>query len=81
MLGRRERFTSVPYFWTQQYDVSVDYVGHAAVWDSIEQRGELNVRVVALRFRRDGRTLAVATIFRGLESLQAEVAMEQGRSP
>ena len=81
MLGRRERFASVPYFWTQQYDVSVDYVGHAAAWDSIEQRGELDARDVALRFRRNGRTLAVATIFRGRESLQAEVAMEQGRSP
>jgi len=81
MLGRRERFAAVPYFWTQHYDVSIDYVGHASVWDSIEQRGELKARDVALRFRRDGRTLAVATIFRGQESLEAEVAMEQGRSP
>jgi NADPH-dependent 2,4-dienoyl-CoA reductase/sulfur reductase-like enzyme len=81
MLGRRERFAAVPYFWSQHYDVSIDYVGHASVWDSIEQRGELKARDVALRFRRDGRTLAVATIFRGQESLEAEVAMEQGRSP
>jgi apoptosis-inducing factor 3 len=81
MLGRRERFTAVPYFWTQHYDVSIDYVGHAAVWDSIEQRGEPSAHDVALRFRRGGRTLAVATIFRGRESLEAEVAMEQGRSP
>jgi hypothetical protein len=36
---------------------------------------------VSLRFRRDGRTLALATIFRAQESLQAELAMEQGRSP
>lgn len=81
MLGRRERFAAVPYFWTQHYDVSIDYVGHAAVWDSIEQRGEPSARDVSLRFRRDGRTLAVATIFRAQESLQAELAMEQGRSP
>jgi apoptosis-inducing factor 3 len=81
MLGRRERFAAVPFFWTQQYDVSIDYVGHAAAWDSIEQRGELNARDVALRFRRGDHTLAVATIFRGRESLEAELAMEQGRAP
>jgi len=35
---------------------------------------------VALRFRKAGRTLAVATIFRGQESLLAELAMEKGQS-
>jgi len=81
MLGRHERFAKVPFFWTQQYEVSIDYVGHAPAWDNIEQHGDPRARDVAFRFRRDGRTLAVATIFRGRESLQAEVAMEQGRSP
>lgn len=79
MLGRRERFTGVPFFWTQQYDVSIDYVGHAASWDDIEQQGEPGARDVALRFREGGRTLALATIFRGRESLEAELAMEQGQ--
>jgi NADPH-dependent 2,4-dienoyl-CoA reductase/sulfur reductase-like enzyme/nitrite reductase/ring-hydroxylating ferredoxin subunit len=81
MLGRRERFAAVPFFWTQHYEVRIDYVGHAARWDSIEQQGEPRARDVVLRFRSGGRTSAVATIFRGRESLQAELAMEQGRSP
>jgi hypothetical protein len=78
-LGRRERFTAVPFFWTQQYDVSIDYVGHAASWDDIEQKGDPGARDVALRFRKGGRTLALATIFRGRESLETELAMEQGQ--
>jgi apoptosis-inducing factor 3 len=81
MFGRRERFARVPFFWTQHYDVSIDYVGHAPVWDRIDQQGDPSARDVALRFRRSGRTLAVATIFRGRESLEAEVAMENGQSP
>jgi NADPH-dependent 2,4-dienoyl-CoA reductase/sulfur reductase-like enzyme len=81
MLGRRERFAAVPFFWSQHYEVRIDYVGHAARWDSIEQQGEPRARDVVLRFRSGGRTSAVATIFRGRESLQAELAMEQGRSP
>lgn len=80
MLGRGERFAAVPFFWTQQYDVSIDYVGHAASWDDIQQQGDPNARDVALRFRRSGRTLALATIFRGRESLEAELAMQQGKS-
>jgi NADPH-dependent 2,4-dienoyl-CoA reductase/sulfur reductase-like enzyme/nitrite reductase/ring-hydroxylating ferredoxin subunit len=81
MLGRGERYTAPPFFWTQHYDVSIDYVGHAAAWDHIDQDGDLAARDAALRFRRGGRTLAVATIFRGRESLLAERAMEEGRSP
>jgi len=80
LLGRRERYTAVPFFWSQHYDVSIDYVGHAASWDDIEQRGDVGAHDVALRFRKAGRTLAVATIFRGQESLLAELAMEKGQS-
>ena len=81
MLGRRERFIAPPFFWTQHYDVSIDYVGHASSWDTIEQNGEASSYDVSLRFRKNGRTLALATIFRGRESLQVEFGMEQGRSP
>lgn len=81
MLGRRKRYAAVPFFWTQHYDVSIDYVGHAAAWDGIDQEGGIAAHDVALRFRKGGRTLAVATIFRGQESLTAELAMEQGQSP
>ena len=81
MLGRRERYAAVPFFWSQHYDVSIDYVGHAAAWDEIAQDGDVSAHDAALRFRKAGRTLALATIFRGRESLLAEAAMEQGQSP
>jgi hypothetical protein len=81
MLGRRERYAAAPFFWSQHYDVSIDYVGHAAAWDEIAQDGDVSAHDAALRFRKAGRTLALATIFRGRESLLAEAAMEQGQSP
>ncbi len=81
MLGRRERYAAPPFFWTGHYDIALDYVGHAAAWDRIEQDGDLNAHDAALRFRKDDRVLAVATVFRGGASLEAEHAMEQGRSP
>ena len=81
MLGAREAYRTVPFFWSQHYDVTIDYLGHAESWDGIEQDGKISDLDVALRFRKGGRTLALATIFRGQESLKAELAMEQGRSP
>ena len=81
MLGRRERYAAVPFFWSQHYDLSIDYIGDANAWDDIEQRGDIGAHDVELRFRKAGRALAVATIFRGQESLRAELAMEQGHSP
>jgi NADPH-dependent 2,4-dienoyl-CoA reductase/sulfur reductase-like enzyme len=80
MLGRRERYSAVPFFWSQHYDISIDYVGHAAEWDNVDKDGDPAAHDVALRFRKGGRTLAVATIFRGRESLSAELAMERGQS-
>jgi NADPH-dependent 2,4-dienoyl-CoA reductase/sulfur reductase-like enzyme len=35
MLGLREKFDAVPFFWSQHYDVPINYVGHAEKWDEI----------------------------------------------
>ncbi|HEV2364898.1 MAG TPA: FAD-dependent oxidoreductase [Caulobacteraceae bacterium] len=81
MLGAGERYAAPPFFWSQHYDVAIDYVGHAAAWDEVLQDGDPAAHDVAVRFRKAGRTLALATIFRGRESLEAEAAMEAGRGP
>ena len=81
ILGRRERYARAPFFWTQQYDVAIDYAGHATSWDRIVQDGDIAANDVSLKFQKNDRTLAFASIFRGRASLEAELAMEQGRSP
>ena len=77
MLGLREEFASVPFFWSQHYDVSINYVGHAESWDELAVEGDLLAKDGLVRFRRGGSTLAVASLFRDMDSLKAEVAMEQ----
>jgi NADPH-dependent 2,4-dienoyl-CoA reductase/sulfur reductase-like enzyme/nitrite reductase/ring-hydroxylating ferredoxin subunit len=77
MLGLGEEFTAVPFFWSQHYDVSINYVGHAENWDELVVEGDLMARDGLVRFRRSGGTLAVASLFRDLDSLKAEVTMEQ----
>jgi len=80
MLGRHEKFDAVPFFWSQHYDVPINYVGHAERWDEIEVDGDIFSRDCLVRFKRKGRVLAVASIYRDLASLQAEFEMERAAS-
>jgi NADPH-dependent 2,4-dienoyl-CoA reductase/sulfur reductase-like enzyme len=76
ILGESEPFSAVPFFWSQHYDVPINYVGHAERWDRVEVDGNIEARDCAVRFIRDNKALAVATIYRDRESLEAEVEME-----
>ena len=76
MLGYRERFAAVPFFWSQHYDVPINYVGHAEAWDELVVDGDIAARDCMLRYKRNGRVLAVASIYRDVDSLKAEAAME-----
>jgi NADPH-dependent 2,4-dienoyl-CoA reductase/sulfur reductase-like enzyme len=76
MLGQREKFASVPFFWSQHYEIPINYVGHAETWDELLIEGDLPGKECILTFKRNGRMLAAASIYRDKESLEAEVAME-----
>ncbi len=81
ILGRRERFDAAPFFWTQQYDTSISYVGHAERWDRVAVDGRIADGDCRLSLERDGKALAVITVGRDKESLEAEVAMERRARP
>jgi apoptosis-inducing factor 3 len=76
MLGRNQPFDAVPFFWSVHYDVQIQYVGHAERWDKLDIDGSVNQRNCRVAYRSAGRTLAVATIGRDLESLRAELELE-----
>ncbi len=77
MLGQREVFEAVPFFWSQHYDVPINYVGHAEKWDEIAVDGDIAAKDCLLRYKSGGRVLAVASIYRDVASLEAEVRMER----
>ena len=77
MLGRRERFDAVPFFWSQHYDVTIRYVGHSERWEAVTISGSLEARDASVSFVRGGRTLAVATVSRDRENLRAELELER----
>jgi len=77
ILSRRECFDAVPFFWTSQFDFTLNYVGHAEKWDRLDLDGSIEDHDCKLSFQKAGKTLAVATIGRDRESLENEVAMER----
>jgi NADPH-dependent 2,4-dienoyl-CoA reductase/sulfur reductase-like enzyme/nitrite reductase/ring-hydroxylating ferredoxin subunit len=76
ILGRREKFEAVPFFWSQHYDLAINYVGHAESWDAVTIDGNLDARDCTVTYTKAGRRLAVVTMLRDLQSLQAEALME-----
>jgi NADPH-dependent 2,4-dienoyl-CoA reductase/sulfur reductase-like enzyme/nitrite reductase/ring-hydroxylating ferredoxin subunit len=76
ILGAQRPFEDVPFFWSQHFDVTINYSGHAENWDSIDLSGSLQSRDCTVKYRRGDRTLAVATIGRDLDNLKSERDLE-----
>ena len=77
LLGAVQPYTAVPFFWSQHYDTVIAYVGHAEHWGRIDIQGSIADRDCVLAYRSGEKTLAVASIFRDIESLTAEQLMER----
>ena len=77
MLGARERFTAIPFFWSQHYDAVISYVGHAESWDRLDLDGDPAAQDCTATFWLRGKKQAVATLGRDRESLRIELAFEK----
>jgi NADPH-dependent 2,4-dienoyl-CoA reductase/sulfur reductase-like enzyme/nitrite reductase/ring-hydroxylating ferredoxin subunit len=76
LLGQRVRYSSVPFFWTVQYDVTVSYVGHAEDFTHTKIDGSPEAGDCAVSFMNGDQLLACATIGRDRESLEVERQLE-----
>lgn len=77
MLGKRRRFASAPFFWTEQYGISIRYVGRASGWDSVTVEGDLASGSLVARYFVDGTHCATATVGHDRENLLDELTLEQ----
>ena len=78
MLGHRDRFDDIPFFWSAHYDnLSIRYVGHVERWDETRIDGDVMKLDCAVSYMVNGKRRAMATINRDRQNLQTEVEMER----
>ncbi len=59
MLGEKAEYTELPYFFTDQYDLGMEYVGYAPTYNRVVFRGDVDGReFVAFWLDADNRVLA-----------------------
>jgi 3-phenylpropionate/trans-cinnamate dioxygenase ferredoxin reductase component len=74
MLGRPAQYEELPYFFTDQYDLGMEYVGHAPQYDKVVFHGDVDARAFTTYWLdRDDRVLAGmnVNIWEGLEDIKA----------
>jgi NADPH-dependent 2,4-dienoyl-CoA reductase/sulfur reductase-like enzyme/nitrite reductase/ring-hydroxylating ferredoxin subunit len=81
MLGRQVPNDSVPFFWTTQFDVTLNYVGHASGWDSIEFQGDVDKKDFLAFYIKNGNVTAVAGMNRDRDLAVWEERFRLGRVP
>src|SRR4051812_2572944 len=59
MMGHRRPFEAIPFFWSQHYDVPINYVGHAEKWDEVAIEGDVPAKDCVVPFKQGGRTQAI----------------------
>jgi NADPH-dependent 2,4-dienoyl-CoA reductase/sulfur reductase-like enzyme len=78
ILGHHQPYAAVPFFWSAHYDVAINYVGAAQDWSEVKVVGSIADRDCLVAYRKNGKTLAVASVNRDIESLRVQIAMERG---
>ncbi len=78
MLGRREPYEELPWFWSDQYDLKLQYVGHATAWDRVVVRGDVAGRSFSAFYLQDGRLRATLTVNRFKDIRPSRELIKQG---
>jgi 3-phenylpropionate/trans-cinnamate dioxygenase ferredoxin reductase subunit len=81
MLGRTAEYDELPYFFTDQYDLGMEYVGHSAGYERVEFRGDVPGReFVVYWLDGDDRVLAGmnVNIWEGLDDIKALIRERRG---
>ncbi len=80
MLGAKDSYREVPFFWTRQYGSSLRYIGHAPRFDHVVFRGDVNDKTFLAGFYFGGTLRAAASVGRARELIRLGQLLETGKS-
>ena len=73
MLGTPGSYDELPYFFTDQYDLGMEYVGHAPKYHQVAVRGDIDKRVFTM-FWLDNSSRVIAgmnvNVWEGLDDIK-----------
>lgn len=81
MSGKNTAFKAVPFFWTTQFDATLNYVGHANDWDKITIQGDVKKQDFLAFNVRDNQVQAVAGMNRDSELASFEEMFRLNKMP
>ena len=76
LAGQGRPFAEAPWFWSDQYDLNLQYVGGALPWDATLVRGRLDQPPFTVLYLREGRLVAAAGVNDGRTIGQLRRLME-----
>lgn len=81
MLGKMTPFSGVPFFWTRNYNKTLQYIGYAHDFDEVHVQGDILANKFVAFYIKDGKVLAVAGQQKSGEVLTYMEAMHQNQMP
>jgi 3-phenylpropionate/trans-cinnamate dioxygenase ferredoxin reductase subunit len=79
MLGKADAYVRIPYFYSDQFDLSMEYTGYAPAWDRVVFRGQPASRAFIAFWLKDGRVVAGmnANVWQVSDAIAALVASKR----
>lgn len=81
MAGKWTRYDAVPFFWTTQFGITLNYVGHAVEWDDIVIKGDTAAHDFLAYFVKNGKVVAAAGMNRDRELAEIEELIRLDKMP
>ena len=79
LLGRRERYLMLPWFWSDQSDIKLQIAGLSAGFDQTVQRGDPATDKFSLLYYRNGRIIAADCVNSPADFMAVRNALANGR--
>jgi 3-phenylpropionate/trans-cinnamate dioxygenase ferredoxin reductase component len=81
ILGKKEKYHAVPWFWTNQYDLKLQMAGIALDFDTQILRGSIETNKFSVFYFKNKKLIGVDSLNRPADHLAARKLLEAGVSP